>query len=406
MTDKSSEFAALNRVSDVIHAVSGANQFATDLYSLLAGRQAGDIVFSPNGVMLALAMAFAGARGETAAEMASTLRLQISPERTHEAFRTLQATTLANDVELRIANRLWCQTGYHFLAEYLSLTERYYGSRVADVDFRSHAEDARRQINEWIEQQTAGKIKDMVAPRTFNEMTRLVLTNAMYFLGGWQDEFDETSTKTAPFWSKPGEEHSVQMMHQTDLFRYGDFDDLQVIEMPYRYLMQDERLRKDATNRATALAMTFLLPRTIDGLSIIEAALSPLTLGQWTTLRLHQVNVAIPKFRIESGFQMGEALRSMGMEKAFSVQEADFSGISDDPEGLFIGEVVHKAFIDVNEKGTEAAAATAMVMVGGCAIPTDPSKEFRADHPFLFLIRDRNTRMIHFMGRVTGKSCQ
>jgi serpin B len=401
MNEKSEELTALNRGSDVIHATSDAGEFAARLYRTLAASDSGNLVLSPSSIMFALAMTYAGARGETASEMADALCFRIPGDRLHEAFKALQATQFVNDVEFRIANRLWCQSGYHFLPDYLTLTADCYGSSIGQVDFRTNAESARQQVNEWVQQQTAGKIKELVAPASVNGMTRMILTNAVYFLGGWMSEFAKDSTAAAPFWSKPGEEHPVQMMHQTEHFLYGDFERVQVLELPYRY--NHLRLSSESPKRTTELVMTLILPRQIDGLKDIEPDLSPTLLNEWTTLNSQKVNVSVPTFKIESSLDLCDALCSLGMRKAFNAAEADFSGISDDSEGLFVGEVAHKAFIDVNEKGTEAAAATDVIFVGRGAPPKEqPPKEFRADHPFLFLIRDRRTRLIHFMGRMTA----
>jgi serpin B len=272
-------------------------------------------------------------------------------------------------------------------------------------------EEVRSQINEWVEKQTAGKIKDLVRAGMLDAMSRLVLTNVIYFRGSWEHEFIENATNEAPFWTAPNEQHSIPMMRQTANFSYGEFDDLQVLEMPYRsashelWPLQDkERLMQAAEipGGGSELAMMILLPRRIDGLKEIEARSPPSMLRNRMNLQSCQVEAQIPKFRIGSSFMLSESLQSMGIRRAFSMEDADFSRMADDPTGLYISAAVHKAFVDVNEKGTEAAAATAMVMRPGCAMRQDPPKTFRADHPFLFLIRDRNTRLIHFMGRMTG----
>lgn len=398
--------------SDVDTLVANSNQFAFDLYSKLAEHDNENLFYSPSSVSYALAMAFAGANAETAQEMADTLRFTLAPERFHEAFRRLQSDTRTGGVEFRIANRLWGQTGYHFLPEFLQTTEHCYGAKLAEVDFEHATEAARKQINGWVEKQTADKIKNLIPPDVLDSMTRLVLTNAVYFLGIWEDEFFEELTGQDPFWITSKKQVSIPMMHQTTTFSYGDFDDLQVVELPYRSRCV-ETLVDDSTQGydevefpegGSDFSMCILLPRKIDGLADIERQLNDANLQKWTTLRACKVKLNLPRFRVESSFQLEEQLELLGMERPFSINDADFSKMSDNPEGLYIGAILHKAFVDVNERGTEAAAVTAMVMVGGCAMKTEPLKEFRADHPFLLLIRDRKTRMIHFIGRVTNPS--
>lgn len=375
---------------DIAQIVESANDFAIALYSKLAKDITGNLFFSPSSITTALAMTFAGAGGETAKEMADVLHFVLPDDRLHEAFRRLQQSTRKGGVELRIANRLWGQRGYHFLPEFLETTDRCYGAGLAEVDFRGAAKDARERINKWIADQTAQKITNLISPGMIDSMTRLVLTNAVYFLGCWQHEFAEAATKDTPFWTAPNDQHPVHMMRQVARFSYGEFDGLQSLEMPYRRSQTDVRrsnagnteLIEDASG-GSDLTMYILLPRTVDGINDLEAHLSSSALEKWTTLAPCRTEVCVPKFRIDSTFLLGKTLESMGIRKAFS-READFSRMSDDPEGLYVSDAIHKAFVDVNEKGTEAAAATAVVMRARCAPNTEGPKVFRADHPFLF----------------------
>lgn len=390
---------------DMAEVVESCNHFAFDLHLKLAGKP-GNLFFSPSSISMALAMTLVGANEDTAEEMSEVLHSTLPDNRFHEGFWELQNATKTGGVELKLANRLWGQTGYSFLPEFLEATERCYGARLAEVDFRTAAEAARLQINAWVEEQTAEKIRDLIPPGVLTPLTRLVLTNAIYFKGLWEYEFDEAVTAEAPFWTAPGTDQSVQMMHLAEHLHYAEFEDLQVLEIPYRETQVEFRSTQDGhgevvemPDSGSDLAMCILLPRRIDGLQKIESRLTAATFREWTTLRPCLVDASIPKFRIESGFFLNEALESLGMRLAFSVEEADFSRMSDDPEGLYIAAALHKAFVEVNEKGTEAAAATAEVMqVTGVAKP----KVFRADHPFLFLIRDRKTRLVHFIGRVVS----
>lgn len=201
MPEKTQQTFASDRAADVAQVIDSSNRFAADLYSTLAGHESGDMFFSSNSVMLALAMTFAGANGETAREMADVLGFSLPSNRLHEAFRQLQASTRTGGVEIRMANRLWGQCGYHFLPEFLKTTEHCYAAKFAEVDFRGAVEEVRSQINEWVEKQTAGKIKDLLRAGMLDAMSRLVLTNAIYFLGSWEHEFFENATKDAPFWT-------------------------------------------------------------------------------------------------------------------------------------------------------------------------------------------------------------
>jgi len=396
------------QTGDMAEVVECCNQFAFDFHSKLAG-ESGNLIFSPSSISMALAMTLAGANEETAEEMDEVLHSTLPENRFHEGFWELRNATKTGGVELKLANRLWGQRGYNFLPEFLEATERCYGARLAEVDFLNAAEEARLQINAWVTEQTAGKITDLIPAGMLSPLTRLVLTNAIYFKGFWEFEFDVAVTTEAPFWTAPGTNQPVQLMHQMEDLHYGEFADLQVLELPYRETQVE--FRSDETgfgevveipDSGSDLAMCILLPRRNDGLRDIESRLTTANLQKWTTLRPCFVDASITKFRIESGFFLNETLELLGMRQAFSAKEADFSRMSDDPEGLYIAAALHKAFIDVNEKGTEAAAATAVEMALCCASEPEQPKVFRADHPFLFLIRDRKTRLVHFIGRVVN----
>lgn len=392
---------------DLAGVVESCNRFAFDLYSKLAG-QPGNLFISPSSIATALAMTFAGANHATADEMAELLHLGLPENRFHDGFLHLRKSTRTGGVELRVANRLWGQKGYPYLADFQSTTERCYEARLAEVDFLNAGDAARLQINAWVEEQTARKITDLIPAGIITPLTRLVLTNAIYFKGSWEHEFDKADTQAAAFWIDSGTNQAVRMMRQTEYFEYGEIEDLQILEMPYRGTQFEFRSTADGGRDAVEnpesgsdLAMCILLPRRNDGLPQIESRLSSATLRQWTELTTNRVRVTIPQFKIESEFLLNETLTALGMRQAFSPEEADFSRMSDHPEGLYLAAAIHKAFVDVNEQGTEAAAASAMVMMArGLPVMQEP-KVFRADHPFLFLIRDRETGLIHFLGRVT-----
>jgi serpin B len=399
-------------IDDVMRVVKSSNEFAVRLYSKVVADSESNLFLSPSSITLALAMLYAGAGSETALEIANAVGFDLPDEQLHKAFQRLQEQTRVGGVELRIANRLWGQSGYHYLPKFLQITEQCYRAGLAQVDFTSNAEGARQQINRWVEQQTAGKIVDIVSPSAVTPMTRLVLANAIYFLGAWESEFDEQLTCDDSFSTSGPESQPIRMMSQKAYFHYGEFDGFQALELPYRsttyeplFAIEDNA---SSTNhlenleRASDFVLDIVLPRQIDGLKDVEALLALEGLPDWSRLTHCEVEVQIPRFRMESMLALDHVLQKFGLRKAFDVDEADFSQMSDDPAALYVGAALHKAFVEINEKGTEAAAATAVCMAAGCAMDTESPKIFRADHPFLFLIRDQKTKLIHFMGRLTS----
>lgn len=370
--------------------VTGNNQFAADLYAHLKDKTSGNLFFSPYSVSAALAMTYAGAAGETGKQMADVLHFVVPEQELHEAMARFRENLLADKkkgYQLRVANRLWGQKGVEFLPEFLQTTGKDYAAELGAVDFARNTEGARQEINRWIEAQTAERIKDLLTPGVLDPSTRLVLTNAIYFKGNWQEKFGKNATKDTPFHVSANKDVTVPMMHQTETFGYRAAGDLQVLEMPYT---QGE------------LSMIVLLPKEIEGLPHLEKKLTQANLQDWTKgLRRQKMIVYVPRFKMTSQFGLKSTLQAMGMTLAFG-EKADFSRMSRS-EQLFISAVIHKAFVDVNEEGTEAAAATGVIMAPTAA-PFRPEEPpvFRADHPFLFLIRDNQTGSILFMGRVTN----
>jgi serpin B len=368
------------------------NQFTFDLYARLAAGK-GNLFCSPQSISTALMMTWAGARTETAAEMAKVLRLPADrlamPESIHAANAKLLAglsgTREKQGYELAVANALWGQRGCKWVPDFLSLLKTGYGAGLEEVDFAGDTEGARKIINAWVEKQTRDKIKDLIQQGVLNNMTRLVLTNAIYFKGDWAEQFKKDETKDEDFFPAGGAKASAPMMHQKKRFNYFDGGDFQVLEMPYK---------------GNALSMVVLLPKAKDGLAALEKSLSSEKVSEWLAkLQNQEVRVAIPRFKTTAEFSLKDVLVAMGMPLAFSEGKADFSGMNG-AKDLFIGAVIHKAFVDVNEEGTEAAAATA-VKIEVTAMPAPPV-EFRADHPFLYLIRDTRTGCILFIGRVAN----
>jgi len=385
--------------------VEGNNEFALELYAKLRAQE-GNLFFSPYSISTALAMAYAGARGETESQMAKALHFPATkpvgvcqdPNKmageAEQAWREqgfhCEFGTIVEDLnvrgakgsyELNVANALWGQRGYGFLPEFLELIKNSYGGELNEVDFVKACEAARQTINSWVEKQTRDKIKNLIQKGVLNSMTRLVLTNAIYFKGNWARQFEEDKTKESPFTLISGEEVNVPMMNQTAEFNYMETEDFQGLELPY---VDDE------------LSMIILLPRKADGLGNLEKLLPEKFSGWLGELDKRKVIVSVPKFRMTSQFGLADVLRSMGMTDAFS-ERADFSGMNGKRD-LFISAVVHKAYVDVNEEGTEAAAATGVV-VGLTSVRPERIPVFRADHPFLFLIRDNKSGSILFIGR-------
>lgn len=363
----------------VASQVRGNTAFALDLFQRLRKAE-GNLFYSPYSISTALAMTYAGARGNTAAQMAGVLHFELGQEALHPAFAALEAHLRAvqeqGRVALHVANSLWPDDVEPFLPEYLALVQRFYGATITPL-----GPDPLSQINGWVERQTNDKIKDLLKPPHVVPRPILILVNAIYFKGNWAAQFDVADTEDGAFWLAPGEAVAVPLMIQKANFGYGRWDGLQVLELPYQ--------GKD-------LSMVVLLPDQVDGLPGLEAALTPESLARWTArLRPMEVQVILPRFKLTGEFDLGSTLKAMGMSDAFDA--ADFSGMNGRPHDLLISEVVHKAFVEVNEEGTEAAAATAVMMLRSVQI----SPVFRADHPFLFLIRDRATGSILFLGRVT-----
>jgi serpin B len=367
------------------------NAFAVDLYAKLADRD-GNLFFSPYSISTALAMTYAGARGETERQMAEVLHFAMGQEELHPALSgfvdDLNARAEKAGVEFSVANALWGQKGYAFRDEFLDLVRANYGAGLREVDFAGATEAARHAINDWTERETRGRIADLIGPGILDELTRLVLTNAIYFKGAWAVPFRKRATRDAPFTLLGGEKAQVRMMHGTASFLYGEARGLQMLELAY---VGGER------------SMVVLLPRKLDGLPGLEESLTREKLAKWLGIpRRRKVRVFLPRFKTACRFRLDETLKSMGMTDAFVYRVADFSGMTD-KEALFVQAVLHKAFADVNEEGTEAAAATAVAVAPyKLTKPPPPPPVFRADHPFLFLIRDRRTGAILFMGRVTN----
>ncbi|MBW3004564.1 serpin family protein [Candidatus Woesearchaeota archaeon] len=369
----------------VAELVKANNQFGLDIYSKVS-QEPGNVFISPWSLASALSMTYEGARGQTADEMKTVMHLPDAEVR-HSSFARLFNDINKKDknYQLYTANALWAQESYNFLPEFLNTVEQYYAGKATNVDFAGNTEQARKTINTWVEDYTNNKIKDLFPPNSLTPLTRLVLTNAIYFKGTWANQFDKSATHDADFRISPDKTIQVPMMSLNEEdFNYFEDDKLQVLEMPYE---------------GEELSMLVLLPKDAD-LKSLESTITADKLSEWNkNLRETSMDVYMPKFTFETKYILNDNLKALGMPLAFS-EDADFSGMNGKKE-LFIGIVVHQAFVEVNEEGTEAAAATGVGMMMA-AMPM--TKTFRADHPFIFLIQERDSGNILFLGRVVDPS--
>jgi len=376
---------------ETVELVSGNSAFAFDLYQELKESD-GNLFYSPYSISLALAMTYAGARDVTEVEMGQAMHYTLPQTQLHPAFNALDTTLTAYGPQegseeddaftLNIANAIWGQSGFEFLPAYLDLLAENYGAGLRTLDFASDPETATETINGWVSDQTEGKIEDLIPPGMLNSLVRLVLTNAIYFNGPWLSQFEEGATHDDSFTLLDGGTVTVPMMSQTETYFYSEGDGYQSVALPYQ---------------GAPVSMLLILPD--EGrFEEIETAFSPGLLDEIDGNQGFQsVALTMPKFTFESEFNLSKTLGSMGMANAFS-GEADFSGMTG-AQDLFISDVVHKAFVAVDEEGTEAAAATAVIMMESAAIVDEPV-EMKLDQPFLFLIRDDDTGTILFAGRV------
>jgi len=375
--------------SDLATLVDDNNTFAFDMYQVLKEND-GNLFYSPYSISEALAMTYAGARGGTEQSTAQALDFKLSQERLHPAFNSLDLQLQqrgrgaqgkdAEGFRLNVVNAIWGQKGFDFSPQFLDILAQNYGAGLRILDFINQTEQSRITINDWVSEQTEGRIKDLIPQGVIDQLTRLVLTNAIYFNAAWADQFDEKSTADGVFHA-PNGGVTVPMMKQTGSFAYAEGDNYQAMELPYD---------------GNELSMVILLAR--EGqFGAFEKSLDWTTVKDITgELQNRQVALTMPKFEFESSFGLKKTLTDLGMGVAFT-SDADFSGM-DGKRDLFIQDVVHKAFVSVDENGTEAAAATA-VIVGLTAMPAEPV-EVRIDRPFQFLIRDIQTGSVIFVGRV------
>jgi serpin B len=377
--------------SELGELVAGNSAFAFEMYQAIRYRDE-NLIYSPFSMSLALAMTYAGARTETEQQMGDTMNYTLSQERLHPAFNALDLELIsrgegneAKDEEgfrLNIANSIWGQTGYSFLEDFLDVLAENYGAGLRLLDFISAPEESRVTINDWVSEQTEGKIEDLIPQGAICSDTRLVLTNAIYFNAAWEYPFKEELTDQGAFHLLDGGEVTVDMMHLTEMFKYAAGDGYQAVDLFYDGL---------------ELSMVILIPD--EGrFEEFESALTYENVEAiLAELSFENVDLSMPKFTFEFELNLNDALIGMGMSAAFDPMVADFSGM-DGTRNLVITEILHKAFIGVDEAGTEAAAATA-VIIGESSIPEGPV-DVTINRPFIFFIRDIETGSVLFVGRV------
>ncbi len=351
-----------------------ADDLATGLYKRLAAK-GGNVFFSPYSIEVALAMTTGGAKGATRAELLKLLNV-----------KDPAALPKVKDAHFKEANRIWVAKGKTLLPSFLAFTQKF-GAPALVLDFAANADQARQTINRWVASQTADRIKELLPKNSIQPNTPMVLTNAVYFKSDWKHAFDKNATRKQPFHLIPKGTSEVSMMALTQDFAYGKNDEVQVCELPYQ----------------GDFAMTVVLPNQPDGLARIDKSLTKQKLdGYFKLLSLpEKVNVQLPSFKLASQFELKNDLEALGLRLSFS-DAADFSGMTG-KDDIKIGQVFHGGFVEVNEKGTEAAAATAVVMAPkGMATNPKPIPTFRCDHPFLYVIRHRPSGAILFMGRVAN----
>lgn len=370
--------------------VSRNNNFAFEMYRGL-NKEGENLFISPWSISSAFAIAFEGARGETAEEMAEVLHLSDNETVRRSSFAGIYniLNEENEEFELETANALWAEQSYKFLDSYVGLSDDFYKANTKNMDFVNAAEASRQEINAWVEGKTNNLIKDLIPQGVITDLTRLVITNAVYFKGQWLFEFDKEKTEERPFIVSDREMVQAPMMQLKDdsaIFRYTETDSIQVLEMPYK---------------GDRLSMLVLLPQKHD-LSDLSEELDSKMIGDLAdAMAPQEVIVMMPKFKFETKYLMAENLKEMGMKKAFESGVADFSGM-DGTKALSISQVIHQTFVEVGELGTEAAAATGIV-IGVNSMPPmneEPIPIFNANHPFIFLIKERGTGAILFLGKV------
>lgn len=365
-------------------AVKNNNRFAFDMYKQIE-EPGENVFFSPYSISSALAMTYTGAEGLTQKEMKVVFGFPDDKEAVGKAYQILNRhldTLTDEETELNVANSLWCQEDYDFLEDFLSINKKYYDAGVRKVNFRKDHTGARKQINQWVENATKERIKNLIGEGMLDPSVRLVLANAIYFKGLWEFPFEKKQTQTDIFYAGKDYSKHVRFMNRSVSVKYFEDELAQVIELPYA---------------GKELSMMILLPQETDGIKKLENKLdSALYRKYLDAMYTRKVDVYLPRFKVEAQYNLNDPMKNLGMRSAFD-RRADFSGMTGKKD-LFISDVAHKAFVEVTEEGTEAAAATGVVMSKTSLVK---KLEFKADHPFIYMIRDNRTGAILFMGRLS-----
>ncbi len=375
--------------------VQGNNAFATELYAQVKNSK-GNLAYSPYGIESALSIPFLGSQDITQFQMEKVLHLQISSGTVDQSFAELnrqlasRPSDVSDDYRLLLATSLWLQNGLIVTDKFLDTVKRSYKSGFYRADFMQQPESSRFEINHWVKEHTLGKIADLLGPGDIKSATRMVVVSCIYLKAKWAQIFNSHNTSPQPFFADSDTTLSVPTMYSTATYPFYHTDRFSMLQLDY----------VPATNGNTRLAMLILLPNQRDGLPELESIFTSENLRKWIdSLKKERINVFLPKFKITKSLNLTDTLQHMGMFNPFS-DEADFSGISG-AKNLKISDVLHKAIIDVDEAGTEAVAATA-VTINMTAIGGESPVEFRADHPFIYVIYDKTTGVILFAGRLTN----
>lgn len=372
-----------------INTIANANnQLAFDLFTEISEKEKGNLFYSPFSVSTALAMTYAGSAGRTEAEMAQVLHFQPNTPSFHQNFGAYLARLAENakgNIEFEMANRLWVEKNFKFKDSFFDLVNSAYGASTEKADFINNYEEARKVINEWVAQKTNRRIKDLIPVGVLDENTRMVLVNAIYFKGDWLHPFDSLETRNDVFHVEKGKDVTARFMKQTGYFNYATGEHCKMMRLPYKGDKQ---------------SMVVVLPNGIGDMDATEKEIQRIGFDKLKYSAKQQLNISFPKFKMTMPLALKKYFKELNMLNSFE-EEADFSKM-DSTKRLYISEIVHKAFVEVDEKGTEAAAATAVVM----AVKTDAALHipivipFVADHPFLYYIVDNETNAILFMGRM------
>jgi len=363
------------------------NLFALDLFKQIRS-DSENLIFSPYSIGTVLAMIYTGSGGKTAEEMSEVLYFPppelLDPVESGVRESMKEADTMKG-TDFRLANAIWAQENFSFLPDYLDRVQKYYDAPLSLMDFveTSNREESRKKINHWVEEKTNMRIQDLIQPGILDASTRMVLTNAIYFNGGWMFPFDKSATSPSLFHISKQESINADFMHQTRSYPYYEDEEIQAIGLPYK------------NNR---MSLMVLLPKSIEGWRMISQVINHERMKLVISgMETREVQLALPKFRSELQINLKQELTSMGMGTAFS-KDADLSGMTGE-KNLYIDEVIHKAFIEVSETGTEAAAASAAIIGLKSSLRDDPVR-FNANHPFIYFLIDRQTGCIIFTGRL------